>query len=129
MPDDTPAEVKMSPSRTKIASGSTVISGKARANNRGVMPVRGGAPAVEQAGLREDERPRANRGQTPGPGRDRLDRRRRARGRSLVAGKLSLPATTTVSADSIDEMASVTPSRVPIEVVTSRPSTDAILSW
>lgn len=43
-------------------------------------------------------------------------------------GRLSLPATKTVSADSIDDTASVTPSRVPIEVVTSRPSTDAILS-
>ena len=43
-------------------------------------------------------------------------------------GKLSLPATMTVSADSIDEMASVTPNRVPMDVVTSRPSTEAILS-
>jgi hypothetical protein len=43
-------------------------------------------------------------------------------------GKSSLPATMTVSADSIDAMASVTPNRVPIEVVTSRPSTDAIVS-
>ena len=30
MPADTPADVKMSPSRTKITSGSTVIGGKAR---------------------------------------------------------------------------------------------------
>jgi hypothetical protein len=44
------------------------------------------------------------------------------------AGRLSLPATRTVSAVSIDEMLSVTPNRLPIEVVTSRPSTDAILS-
>ena len=43
-------------------------------------------------------------------------------------GRSSLPATRTVSADSIDVIASVTPSRVPIDVVTSRPSTDAILS-
>lgn len=32
MPDDTPAEVNTSPSRTKIASGSTLTSGKMRAN-------------------------------------------------------------------------------------------------
>lgn len=40
-------------------------------------------------------------------------------------GRLSLPATMTVSADSIEPIAVVTPSRVPIDVVTSRPSTDA----
>jgi hypothetical protein len=40
----------------------------------------------------------------------------------------SPPATRTVSADSIDAMRSVTAKPVPIEVVTSRPSTDAIVS-
>jgi hypothetical protein len=43
------------------------------------------------------------------------------------AGSLSLPATRTVSADSISETLSVTPNPMPIEVVTSHPSTDAIL--
>src|ERR1700720_4755717 len=41
----------------------------------------------------------------------------------------SPPATSTVSADSIDAMRSVTAKPVPIDVVTSQPSTDAILSW
>ncbi|CNN71678.1 Uncharacterised protein [Mycobacterium tuberculosis] len=40
-----------------------------------------------------------------------------------------LPAIMTVSADSIDAMLSVTPNRVPMEVMTSRPSSDAILIW
>ncbi len=39
-----------------------------------VMPMRGGAPAVEEAGLRQHERPGADRGQSAGPARDRLDR-------------------------------------------------------
>ena len=126
MPDDTPAEVKTSPSRTLIASGSTVISGKARANN----------PASCQCVVarRPLSRPACPRMNDP----VQIEARRRVRAASdFIAatssgsiarrGKLSLPATMMVSADSIAEMASVTPNRVPIEVVTSRPSTDAIL--
>jgi hypothetical protein len=40
----------------------------------------------------------------------------------------SPPATMTVSADAMDEMLRVTANRVPIELITSRPSTDAICS-
>jgi 3-polyprenyl-4-hydroxybenzoate decarboxylase len=91
------------------------------------MPVRGGAPAVEQAGMRQDERARANRGQAWV--RSAADLTASTSSGSIARrGKSSLPATMMVSADSIDDRASVTPSRVPIEVVTSRPSSDAIFS-
>ena len=127
MPDDTPAEVKTSPSRTKIASGSTVMSGNARANNPTSCQC-----VVARRPLR---RPACARTNDP----VQIEASRRVRpaidvtastssGSIARLGKSSLPATMTVSADSIDAMASVTPNRVPIEVVTSRPSTDAIVS-
>jgi hypothetical protein len=106
--------------------------GEGPGEQSGMAPMRGGAPATEQPCLRQDERTCTHRRQTP-------DARRRVRvgtdvSASTSAGSMgrptrsSPPATTTVSAESMDETRRVTANRVPIEVVTSCPSTDAISS-
>ena len=90
-------------------------------------PMRGGAPAGEQAGLGQAEGPGAHGRQTPGPSRhgsERLDELRidRPPDQVVTAGDHHGVA------KSIAEIRSVTAKLVPIEVVTSRPFTDAILS-
>ncbi len=128
MPDEMPAEVKMSPSRTKIASGSTVTSGKARANNRvSCQCVVARRPLSTPACARMNDPVQMDASR-----RVRADTERMASTRAgsmACAGSWSLPATRTVSAESIAAMLSVTPSRAPIELVTSHPSSDAILTW
>ena len=115
MPDGTPADVKTSPSRTKIASGSTMMSGKARASNR--------VSRQCVVARRPLSRPACARMKDP----VQMDPRRRVRpaidltaatssGSIARAGTLSLPATSTVSADAIDEMLSLTPSRALLDV-------------
>ncbi len=94
----------------------------------GVSPMCGGTSTAEQAGLSQDERPGTNRRQSRVLAGTVFSA-------STSAGSIgrpsssSPPATSTVSADSIDAMRSVTAKPVPIEVLTSRPSTEAILSW
>ena len=102
------------------------MSGKARANNRtSCQWVVARRPSSRPACARDERRPCRS---TPDAGPAAIDLTRLDELGSIARrGKLSLPATMTVSADSIDAMASVTPNRAPIEVVTSRPSTDAIL--
>lgn len=104
MPDDTPAEVNTSPSRTKIASGSTPTSGNARAMRavwRQCVVAR--LPSSSPACARTNE-----------PVHTDASRRVRSRSACTSAGSIgweissSLPATTTASAASIDETSPVT---------------------
>ena len=80
-----------------------------------MAPMRSGSTAAQQSGLSQDERSGANRRQSPGPdwhGFHCLHKRRINR----PATSPSPPATSTVSADSIDAIRSVTAKPVPIEV-------------
>jgi hypothetical protein len=89
--------------------------------------MRGGAPAVEQSRQRQDERTRAHRCQAPGPGRHSLERFD-----ECGIDQLSDEIVTAGHHDGIsgaDRRNGAGDSEaVPIEVITSCPSTDAISS-
>ncbi len=74
-----PADVQTGPSVMKMRSSSTFTLGETRLKLARVEPMRGRAPALEQAGFGENERADAGRGDPPGSPRRRPHEREKTR--------------------------------------------------